>query len=71
MTDSRGREFLRAGVAEVHRSLREGDIPIGWVIVHAGKSSAVARNRRAQKGIQMMHDFIHTHPALSNEDIGE
>ncbi len=48
-------EFLRAAVAEAHQGLREDGIPIGCVIVHAGKIIGRGHNRRVQKGSAILH----------------
>jgi creatinine deaminase len=48
-------EFLRGAVAEAHQGLREGGIPIGCVIVHAGKIIGRGHNRRVQKGSAILH----------------
>lgn len=48
-------EFLRAAVAEAHPGLREGGIPNGCVIVHAGKIIGRGHNRRVQRGSTILH----------------
>jgi cytosine deaminase len=51
MTD----EFLRAAIEEAERGAREGGIPIGSVIVHAGRILGRGRNRRVQRGSAVLH----------------
>lgn len=48
-------EFLQAAVDEAMQGLREGGIPIGSVIVHAGKIIGRGHNRRIQKGSSVLH----------------
>jgi cytosine deaminase len=48
-------EFLRAAIAEARQGSREGGIPIGCVIVHAGKIIGRGHNRRVQKGSPILH----------------
>lgn len=51
MTD----EFMRAAIAEAEQGQREGGIPIGSVIVHAGKILGRGHNRRVQRGSVVLH----------------
>jgi len=37
--------YLRAAIAEAHASERDGEVPVGAVIVHAGKIIATGQNR--------------------------
>ena len=48
-------EFLRAAVEEARIGLREGGIPIGSVIVHAGRIIGRGHNRRVQRGSVVLH----------------
>ena len=47
--------FLEAAVQEARKGLAEGGIPIGSVIVHAGKIIGRGHNRRVQKGSATLH----------------
>jgi len=47
--------FLQAAIAEAQAGLAEGGIPIGSVIVHAGRIIGRGRNRRVQKGSAILH----------------
>ena len=47
--------FLSAAIAEAEQGLREGGIPIGAVIVSAGKIIGSGHNRRVQKGSAVLH----------------
>ena len=47
--------FLEAAVQEARQGLAEGGIPIGSVIVHAGKIIGRGHNRRVQKGSATLH----------------
>ena len=47
--------FLSAAIAEAEQGLREGGIPIGAVIVSAGKIIGRGHNRRVQKGSAVLH----------------
>jgi creatinine deaminase len=47
--------FLAAAIAEAEQGLREGGIPIGSVIVSAGKVIGRGHNRRVQKGSAVLH----------------
>ena len=42
--------FMQAAIEEARRGLAEGGIPIGSVLVHAGKIIGRGHNRRVQKG---------------------
>ena len=48
-------EFLQAAIDEANKGLREGGIPIGSVIVHAGKIIGRGHNRRGQRGSVVLH----------------
>jgi cytosine/creatinine deaminase len=48
-------DFLKAAIAEAELGLAEGGIPIGSVIVHAGKIVGRGHNRRVQKGSATLH----------------
>ena len=48
-------EFLQAAIDEANKGLREGGIPIGSVIVHAGKIIGRGHNRRVQRGSVILH----------------
>jgi creatinine deaminase len=47
--------FLEAAVQEARQGLAEGGIPIGSVIVHAGRIIGRGHNRRVQKGSVTLH----------------
>jgi cytosine/creatinine deaminase len=47
--------FLQAAIAEAEQGLREGGIPIGAVIVSAGKIIGRGHNRRIQQGSPVLH----------------
>ena len=51
MTD----QFMAAAVAEAEAGLREGGIPIGSVLVHAGRILGRGHNRRVQRGSVVLH----------------
>src|SRR4051812_33452080 len=51
MTD----EFLRAAIAEAERGARDGGIPIGSVVVHAGRVLGRGHNQRVQRGSAVLH----------------
>ena len=48
-------EFLEAAIDEAQAGLREGGIPIGSVLVHAGKIIGRGHNRRVQRGSAILH----------------
>lgn len=48
-------EFLAAARAEAAAGLAEGGIPIGCVIVHAGRIIGCGHNRRVQQGSVIRH----------------
>jgi cytosine deaminase len=48
-------EFIAAAIAEAEAGLREGGIPIGSVIVHAGRILGRGHNRRVQRGSVVLH----------------
>lgn len=47
--------FLKAAIEEARQGLREGGIPIGCVIVHAGRIIGRGHNRRVQRGSAILH----------------
>ena len=47
--------FLQAAIQEAHLGLSEGGIPIGSVIVHAGRIIGRGHNRRVQRGSAILH----------------
>jgi len=47
--------FLQAAIEEARLGLSEGGIPIGSVIVHAGRIIGRGHNRRVQRGSAIMH----------------
>lgn len=53
--DSQMDEFMRAAIAEAEQGLSEGGIPVGSVLVHAGKIIGRGHNRRVQKGSAILH----------------
>jgi cytosine deaminase len=48
-------QFMAAAIAEAEAGLREGGIPIGSVIVHAGRILGRGHNRRVQRGSVVLH----------------
>jgi cytosine/creatinine deaminase len=47
--------FLDAAIAEAEAGLAEGGIPIGSVLVHAGRIVGRGHNRRVQRGSAVLH----------------
>jgi cytosine deaminase len=47
--------FMRAAIEEARRGLAEGGIPIGSVLVHAGRILGRGHNRRVQQGSTVLH----------------
>lgn len=47
--------FMEAAIEEARKSLQEGGIPIGSVIVNEGKIIGRGHNRRVQKGSAVLH----------------
>jgi cytosine/creatinine deaminase len=47
--------FLQAAIAEARQGMAEGGIPIGSVLVHAGKIIGRGHNRRVQNGSAILH----------------
>ncbi len=47
--------FMQAALEEARQGLAEGGIPIGSVLVHAGKIIGRGHNRRVQKGSTTLH----------------
>ena len=47
--------FLQAALDEARAGLAEGGIPIGSVIVHAGRIIGRGHNRRVQRGSAILH----------------
>lgn len=48
-------EFMRAAIEEAEQGFAEGGIPIGSVLVHAGRIIGRGHNRRVQKGSAILH----------------
>ncbi len=48
-------EFMRAAIDEARAGYAEGGIPIGSVIVHAGRIIGRGHNRRVQNGSPILH----------------
>lgn len=48
-------EFLQAAIEEARKSLLEGGIPIGSVLVYRGAIVGRGHNRRVQKGSAILH----------------
>ena len=48
-------EFLKAAFAEAEAGLAEGGIPIGSVLVHAGRVIGRGHNRRVQRSSAVLH----------------
>lgn len=47
--------FMQAAIDEARKSLAEGGIPIGSVIVHQGRIIGRGHNRRVQQGSAILH----------------
>ena len=47
--------FMQAAIEEAEKSVGEGGIPIGSVLVHAGRIIGRGHNRRVQKGSAILH----------------
>jgi cytosine/creatinine deaminase len=47
--------FMRAAIDEAQAGLSEGGIPIGSVLVHAGRIIGRGHNRRVQQGNPILH----------------
>lgn len=47
--------FMQAAIDEAMLGLREGGIPIGSVVVHAGRIIGRGHNRRVQRGSAVLH----------------
>jgi cytosine deaminase len=47
--------FLEAAIEEARQGMREGGIPIGSVIVHAGTIIGLGHNRRVQRESAILH----------------
>ncbi|WKZ33160.1 MAG: nucleoside deaminase [Thermodesulfobacteriota bacterium] len=47
--------FLLVAIEEAERSLNEGGIPIGSILVHSGAIVGRGHNRRVQKGSVILH----------------
>jgi creatinine deaminase len=48
-------EFMQAAIDEARCGEREGGIPIGSVLVHAGRILGRGHNRRVQRGSTVLH----------------
>jgi creatinine deaminase len=48
-------EFMAAALDEARKGLAEGGIPIGSVLVHAGRIIGRGHNRRVQRGSAVLH----------------
>jgi cytosine deaminase len=48
-------EFMQAALDEAEAGAREGGIPIGSVLVHAGRIIGRGHNRRVQRGSAILH----------------
>ena len=46
---------MKAAIAEAEAGAREGGIPIGSVLVHAGRIIGRGHNRRVQRGSAILH----------------
>ena len=51
MTD----QFMNAAIAQAEKSLHEGGIPIGSVLVHDGRIIGAGHNQRIQRGSVVLH----------------
>jgi cytosine deaminase len=48
-------QFMQAAIDEARNGEREGGIPIGSVLVHAGRIIGRGHNRRVQRGSAVLH----------------
>ena len=48
-------EFMKEAFKEAQKSLQEGGIPIGAVLVHNGKIIGRGHNKRIQSGSAILH----------------
>ena len=48
-------QFMDAAIAQAEKSLREGGIPIGSVLVHKGRVLGAGHNQRMQRGSVVLH----------------
>lgn len=48
-------DFMQAAIKEAELGAREGGIPIGSVLVHAGRIIGRGHNRRVQRGSAILH----------------
>src|ERR1043166_6189041 len=48
-------DFMQAALAEARQGQKEGGIPIGSVLVHAGTIIGKGHNRRVQRGSVVLH----------------
>lgn len=48
-------QFLTAAIAQAEKSLHEGGIPIGSVVVHQGRIIGAGHNQRVQRGSVVLH----------------
>lgn len=55
MTPQAKDAFLQAAIAEAHKGLAEGGIPIGSVLVIDGSIAGRGHNRRVQQGSAILH----------------
>jgi cytosine deaminase len=55
MTDGQRDRFLQAAIDEARKSLAEGGIPIGSVLVIDGRIVGRGHNRRVQQGSAILH----------------
>ena len=48
-------QFMNAAIEQAEKSLREGGIPIGSVLVHNGRVLGAGHNQRIQRGSVVLH----------------
>ena len=48
-------QFMKAAIAQAEKSLREGGIPIGSVLVYEGRIIGAGHNQRLQRGSVVLH----------------
>ncbi|MDH4572748.1 nucleoside deaminase [Salinicola acroporae] len=48
-------DFMQAAVEQARRSLDEGGVPIGSVLVHRGEIIGLGHNQRQQRGSAILH----------------
>ena len=63
--------FMQAALDEARQGLAEGGIPIGSVLVHAGKIIGRGHNRRVQNGSTNDFSGVDEHAADGDATLGK